>query len=395
MRVLFVAEVYAWPPTDGYRLRMANMIEGLAEVADVDLLVTDEPQRLGAAPAPPSVRVLALPEVRTGRARAWFDWLRSGVPRLMTDRSPEAARSEAQGWLADHYDAVVYSHVDSWWHYRGLVDAPEVVDFDNLEDQAIMASLRAVPTDLAGRLRWAVRAPISWWDARRWHRMQLRCAAAVDRVLVCSELDARRSGCANAVVVPNGAEPRGEAVDHRAAPTGGAYFVFVGLMSYPPNADAVRWFVAEVWPEVRRRLPGSTFRIVGRGGEVVAELAAVEGVEVRGEVEDLAPELASADVSVVPIRTGSGTRLKVAEALANGLPTVSTRLGAEGIDVVDGTHVLLADGAEEFAAACVRAATDEATRRTLVEEGSALWRDRYRWSAIRSTFAEMVEAVTS
>jgi glycosyltransferase involved in cell wall biosynthesis len=195
-------------------------------------------------------------------------------------------------------------------------------------------------------------------------------------------------------VVPNGAEPHGEPVDHVRAPGDGAVFVFVGLLSYPPNRDAVRWFATEVWASVRAELPTATFRVVGRGADGLQDVAAIPGVDLVGPVPEVGPELDRADVVVVPIRMGAGTRLKVVEAIANGVPCVSTSVGAEGIAVEDGTHVLLADSATRFAADCVRVASDTTLRAALVEAGRRLWADRYRWAAIRERFADLVEDVS-
>ena len=110
------------------------------------------------------------------------------------------------------------------------------------------------------------------------------------------------------------------------------------------------------------------------------------GVTVTGAVDDLHEEMLLADVAVVPIRFGSGTRLKVVEALANRIPVVTTTVGCEGIDVVDGEHVLIADDAAAFADACVRLAHDRVVRERLVDAGAELFESNYQWSTIRDRF---------
>ena len=188
-------------------------------------------------------------------------------------------------------------------------------------------------------------------DERRWDRTQRACAAAVDHVVVCSSLDLRRSNCPNAVVVGNGASAPEQVESDRSKLRGEhPTMFFVGALDYEPNTEAVEWFVREVLPPLRARVPSARVRIVGRGAERVGWVAEVPGVDLVGPVEDLQAEIARADVSIVPIRVGAGTRLKVVEALANHLPLVTTTVGCEGIEVTDGVDALIADDAAEFAA---------------------------------------------
>ncbi len=206
-----------------------------------------------------------------------------------------------------------------------------------------MANLRTVA-------RWAGSRAFDLVDEGRWDRIQRAAAAQVDAVVVCSELDRTRSGCPNAVVVGNGATaPVAVHPDRRELRGATPTMLFVGALDYEPNADAVDWFVREVFPLVRRRRPDAAVRIVGRGADQVGWVREVDGVELVGPVDDLAVELAGADVAIVPIRVGAGTRLKVVEALANHLPLVTTTVGCEGIDVTDDVSARLADDAEGFA----------------------------------------------
>ncbi len=128
-------------------------------------------------------------------------------------------------------------------------------------------------------------------------------------------------------------------------------------MHYFPNADAARFFVRDVLPVLRAEL-GDSFevRIVGKAPPSVRELGKVPNVTVTGYVSDLSTELARTDVMIVPLRHGSGTRLKILEAFANMIPVVSTTIGAAGLDAHDGEHLLIADTPAEFARACTRLA---------------------------------------
>ena len=117
-------------------------------------------------------------------------------------------------------------------------------------------------------------------------------------------------------------------------------------MEYHPNRSAVRFFRREVWPLLRNRQPDLVWRLVGKNPDAVRAFTSGDSrIEVSGEVEDAVRELAKAEVAVVPLLAGSGTRLKILEAWAAGTPVVSTTIGAEGLPVRDGQHLLLADGA--------------------------------------------------
>jgi glycosyltransferase involved in cell wall biosynthesis len=142
--------------------------------------------------------------------------------------------------------------------------------------------------------------------------------------------------------------------------------VFVGSMDWLPNADGVKRFVRQVWPQIRRGRPEATFQIVGRAPDAsVRRLGRMDGVEVTGSVSDVRPFLAEAAVVVVPLYVGGGTRLKIFEAMAMDKAVVSTSLGAEGLKLTPGKHIELADDPGSFAARVVELLSDDCRRRRL------------------------------
>jgi glycosyltransferase involved in cell wall biosynthesis len=150
--------------------------------------------------------------------------------------------------------------------------------------------------------------------------------------------------------------------------------VHLGTMLWPPNVDAVSWFASRIWPLVRARCGAARFVIAGakpprsiRGLSIGAP-----GVEVHGYLPDAAPLLARAGVFVAPLRTGSGMRVKILTAMAHGVPVVTTSVGCEGIQVVSGRHLLIADAPEEFADAVLRLMDDRALAGALAREARAL-----------------------
>ena len=404
MRSLCVAEAYPWPCDDGYRLRLANTIEALCSLGAVDFLCLDGSGRHRDAP-PLGVRVLSAPEGEQLPTLRWAArWMTSRAPRRLVRRNFAAARHLAPGLLDGPYDLTLVSHVDAWHAVGHLVEAPVVLDFDNLEDLALRGIRLLGPATSSGTglverargwVRWQAKSIVDRIDERRWRFVQHRAAAAVARVLVCSELDVERSGCSNVSVMPNGYELSWEPAQHRDVRDAAAVvFLFVGVLGYPPNVDAARWFATEVMPLIRAALPGACCRIVGRSADSVADLDSLEGVRVVGAVDSLRDELAGADVSVVPIRSGAGTRLKIIEAMANRLPIVSSAVGCEGLDVIDGEHLLVADGAAAFAAACVEVAGDVSLRERLITAGWERYEQRYTWPAIRAEVAALLGTIS-
>jgi glycosyltransferase involved in cell wall biosynthesis len=168
-----------------------------------------------------------------------------------------------------------------------------------------------------------------------------------------------------------------------------------GYMSYAPNLDACRWISQEVMPAVRKRLPSAVIRLVG--GFLTSELEAIDdpanGVEVIGPVPDTRPYYREADVFLMPMRAGGGTRIKALEAFATGVPIVSTTVGVEGLGAVPDSHVLIGETAEQLADAVVRALTDRELRGRLSREGRRLVESHFDWDQIAAAYERTIAEV--
>lgn len=235
---------------------------------------------------------------------------------------------------------------------------------------------------------------------RQWKRMvayETRACASFDGVLAVSEQDARvfrtELGLGNVV----GAVPTGVDTNYFATADDAARWplsmVFLGSMDWMPNIDGAVFFMEKVFPAIRARFPGTTLTIVGRNpGPPILELAAKHPeVTVTGTVPDVRPHLAGGQVMIVPLRVGGGTRIKIFEAMATGIPVVSTTIGAEGLPVEHGTHALLADTPADFAAAVGRVFEDAVLRRSLAEAARNLVARHYGWPAVTAVFEELLE----
>ena len=170
--------------------------------------------------------------------------------------------------------------------------------------------------------------------------------------------------------------------------------VFTGSMDWHPNEDAIVHFIDSILPHVRREIPGVSLSVVGRRPtERLRSIAERAGVLVTGTVDDVRPYIAEAEVYVVPLRAGGGTRLKIFEALAMAKPVVSTTVGAEGLGLTAGREFVAADDPQDFARAVVTLLRDRARRRAFGRAGRRLVEEQYSWTQVAAAFEAHCETV--
>jgi glycosyltransferase involved in cell wall biosynthesis len=215
--------------------------------------------------------------------------------------------------------------------------------------------------------------------------MEQRAAQTVDALLTVSDEDARHFealGPRSLHLVPNGVDCAAYADLPSGRDAASPVILYVGTMSWGPNAAAAEFLAKMMLPRVRAVIPEARVRIVGRdAGPPVTALRRFPGVEVTEGVPDVMPHLREAALLAVPLFSGGGTRLKILEAFAAGLPVVSTPVGCEGLRVVDGEHLVVADH-EHFADAVTTLLGDPARARRLAEQGRELVRQRYDWRSV-------------
>jgi glycosyltransferase involved in cell wall biosynthesis len=225
----------------------------------------------------------------------------------------------------------------------------------------------------------------AWFDGMRLLRYEIEAVAGADLVLTMSETDRRLLGeltpVEHVVPIPNGVDCARFAFSSEGREP--RSLLFVGFFRHEPNVEAVRHFAREVLPLIRQTHPDVLFRIVGAyPPEVVRRLGETPGIEVTGRVEDIGPYYRRSALFIAPVLQGSGTRLKLLEAMAAGCPVVSTTIGAEGLDVLDGEHALIADTPAAMAAAVARVLDDPALAAALAARARELVVARYDWDAI-------------
>jgi glycosyltransferase involved in cell wall biosynthesis len=266
------------------------------------------------------------------------------------------------------------------------------VDDDEVRTRERMARLAAASGD----------AKVSTFEAAEAKKYAIaakRYLAAFDRVAVCTANDATRLGAqfpeATFMVVPNGCAPPLAFSVRRPLQQGPLRLLLVGTFGCYANRDAAFFLCRDILPALCR-LTARQIQIdlVGSGGaETLGELALNPIIKIHDYVEDLRPLYSLADVAVVPLRAGGGTRIKILEAFAHGVPVVSTRIGAEGISVADGKHLLLADDAEAFAQACLQVKENPELACRLAARASALFHERYTPARIVDTVSALYAGI--
>lgn len=389
MNILFLSFWLPLPADNGSKLRISNLLRGLAEQHRVTLIALADPlpDALDAELTElcADVRVLPRRAYRPGSLRALVG-LFSATPRSLIDTYDPAVVAEIRRLMAaQRFDVAVVSELGMSLYVWALGDIPVLLD--DLEI-GISRSLVAVAQPGWRRLR----QQFPWLKLKFYLRRLLPRLRAV--TVVSSQERALLAEIAPAyaavTVIPNGVDT--ERIRPNPAITPQPHrLIFTGSLRYHANHDAMIWFLSQVYPLIRRRLPDVELVITGDHANL--PLPVIEGVTLTGHVPDVRPLVQSAAVSLVPLRIGGGTRLKILEALALGTPVVSTCLGAEGLAVQADEHLLLADPPARYAEAVIRLLENPSLRARLSAQGRRLVAERYDWRVIRPDWLALVAQV--
>jgi glycosyltransferase involved in cell wall biosynthesis len=386
VRVLVIDEAACVPTDSGKRIRTFELLRRLASEFEIAFAFHDDGstaadacdtlRAAGIEPMPVSRRPLR----KHGLPFAW-DLLRNlpmQHPYMAMAHRTRAMRRHVAEVIAERQADLV--HVE-WTplveNVPGASPAPVCISAHNVESE-IWDRYRE--TEPAG-----VRRAYIALQGRKVHRFEAHALGRANRVIAVSERDAERlrelAPRTPVDVVPNGVDIERFAPQPEVA-VDPDRLVFVGSLDWRPNQDAVLWFVEEILPRIAAARPRVRFDVVGRSPPEAlrARLGAVYAVELHASVRDVRPYRARAAAEVVPLRIGGGSRLKICEALAMARPVVSTRVGAEGLDVGDG--VRLADGVEEFAAAVLSTLDEPAQAAACAGRGRERILTTHAWDRI-------------
>ncbi len=394
MRILQLTPQFPWPTHQGTTLRNFNLLKALARRHEMHLFSMLAP---GDDPAAgPVSGLVASMAVAPQPARTMGDRLRDLLLSPLPDMarrlwSPAAFDELARFVQTVQPDILLIEAIEMAPYFFalrevGIRPGRAIYDAHNAET---LLQQRAARADARRPKRWPA-ALYSAIQTARLRRYEARLCRSVAGVSAVSEPDARflRSLAPQTPlqVVTNGVDMALYQPDASFPPvfTGpGPHLVFTGKMDFRPNVDAALWFAEEVMPLLRQRGVHAHFWVVGRNPHArLKPLRSREDVTITGEVPDVRPYIVRADVYVVPLLAGGGTRFKILESLALAKPVVSTTLGADGIPVVDGEHLALADAPDAFARRVMELLSHREEARAMGWRGRAFVAERFDWSVI-------------
>lgn len=307
--------------------------------------------------------------------------------------SDSVAKLLAQTLVAEPFDAVQMESIHLFRYLdtiRQSRNPPAVVlDWHNIESE-LMQRYADGNSNPAKKL-------IAARTARLLEKLENQALTSFAAHTVVSEREHEklliRNGEASIHVIPNGVDTSAYANNSTSIAGERQVLLFVGSMDYHGNSDAVLWFCREIWPQLAHQFPSLDFKIVGRDPPVSVKALAGTRIFVSGTVDDVRPYYHQAFAMLVPLRVGGGTRLKILEAMAAGVPVISTRLGAEGLDAKDQQEILLADTASEMAAS-IRGLLNQPDLALRLRAAALLLVKRdYDWSVLGKKLANVYESL--
>jgi len=400
MRLLFLTPQFPYPPHKGTTLRNYNIIAQLAQRHSIDLLSFHDTSAVPATPLTALCERLAV--VPAPRRAAWRRAVDTGLSpwpdmglRLWSPRFAE----ELRAWLADRvYDVIQLEGIElaRYAPHLSRRDSGALLVYDAHNAESLLQQ-RIAQAERAARGWWSPGAIYSAIQARKLRRFERLIGRQADRLICVSDADAAAihalDPALHPAVIANGLDTSFyERARVRPLDLPAHSLVFTGTMDYRPNVEAMLWLVDKVWPQIIAAAPDARLYIVGqRPHPRLDRLRGDPAITLTGAVDDTRPYIAGAGVYVIPLQMGGGTRFKVLEALALEVPVVSTTLGVEGFEVVDGREVLLADEADRFAQAVLTVWREPELRHALGEAGRSLVA-RYDWRVIAPLFEEVYRA---
>lgn len=405
MRLLFLSPVFPWPQDTGTRVRIARLMAALARrgheiglVSNVDARGADHVAR-----ARRELRDVRVVESRRigepvqygrmpfGRALRVGAGLLRGEP-LFSCLSYRPEFEAAVRELAPQYDHVF---VEFYFMAQNVPD--DVLASAPWRFSLVEHDISFVPKRRAFDVAPWTEKPGRWLTYRSWRRAESRALRRFETIIAMSghdrEMLLRLAPGRRIIVAPNGVDVDRFHPGARQDPTPPPGLLFVGGLGHWPNLDAVEHFIRDYMPVLRRRFPGITFTVAGQTDGWPGVQTAPPDVRFAGFVENLEPLYAACTAVVAPLRIGGGTRLKIVEAMAAGAPVVTTAVGAEGLDLVDGQTAFFAESPEEMAGALDALAGEPGLAGRISAAARNLCRERYDWDSIAAGLESEISTI--
>lgn len=386
MKILVISDVLPYPPDSGDRIRIFNLFKRLAESHEIQLisLLYDKQEyehirfleRLFSKVIP----VYCVPKPFIKHLPGLWKFGLRGIPfELYFKYQVDVQQAIREISKEFPYNILQVEHSTMAFYLRYHVprnDAHTVIDqYDIVYDQAKRIA-HYVTHPLVKARYWLFSYQMRHWEPRYVGRYDLCLCASQNDQQKLHKINPRL----NVKILPNGVDTKEiELIPERKISPN---FLFIGKMHYYPSVDAVKYFIQSVFPLIENKYPNAKFFVIGRNPPKELITLSRENIFFTGYVENLRPYYENAGVVVTPLRSGSGTRLKILEAMAMGKPVVTTSIGCEGLAVQDGVHLYIADSPEDFVRKIDILLTNKAVRRSIIFNARKLVVDKYDWDVI-------------
>ncbi len=394
VKLLFLTPQLPFPPYQGTTLRNFNILKHLAPRHEIHLLSFGAPSELENSPLREFCARIEIAPPPTRRLwRRAFETFFHPLPDMARRLDSPLLAQKLQTLLnVNRYDVVQIEGIEmahAWFNQKSKIENQKLIFDDHNAEWTLQKTAYETDRQNPKRLHGAL---YSWIQYHKLKRFERAVCLQADAVVAVSQPDADALTALDAqikpVVIPNGVDCEFYTPSDAARAEWSC--VFTGKMDFRPNVDACVWFADEILPALRAEIPRAQVALVGqKPSEQVLALRQRAGVTVTGLVPDTRPYIADAAVFVVPLRMGSGTRLKVLEAMALGKAIVSTSFGVAGIECENGRDVLIADTAPEFARAIANVMRDPERARALGRRARRLAEEKYDWRRLIPQFQEL------
>lgn len=385
MKILLVTKELPFPVNNGHRMRSINILKGIAAGNQVDVICMGQEDAMVEAKEALNAYfndltvVPATPSNLLAKVSTLIASVFSQLPYSILLRYSKQMRAKIEQLCNDtHYDCIVCDGIHM------MVNVPEVSTKVVLSEHNIESMIIKRYADIATGFK----KRFAHFEYGKMNRYEKRIWARSNTAFVCSE-DDKQMVCEvmsleQVFVVPNGVDVENYVIRDAVKKTNNS-LIYTGLMGWAPNEDAVCYFADEIYPAIKAKIPDVRFAIVGKNPkERVKSLGERDAsIQVTGFVDDIQQYMCEADIFIVPIRIGSGTRLKILEALSLQMTIVSTSIGCEGIEVTDGDNIIIRDNPQEFADAIIDILQNKADFQHLGKNGRKLVEEKYSWESIR------------
>jgi len=400
VRILFLSSWFPCPSINGAKIRVNNLLRALGQKHDVTLvafvntLPWHEVENQARVLEHIYTRVIAIPSPPTDAIRSKLGYL-SPFPRHLVARpSPAMEQAITRLVTEQEFDVVIASEVgaaDGVSYYAAKMSSlkhiPKILDCLEI---ALYLDRKLTGTwtkRLRHELTWIKASGYLRWLLRRFDACTVPSTAEYENIRPLAPANLRLE------ILPHSLDLDYLGRDPNVRPTPNS-LIYSGSLSYFPNKDAVQFFLCEILPTVRQVIPDIKFKVLGDTADFETDKWQHDpAVEFCGLFKDVRRPIRESWACIVPLRQGSGTRVKIIESMALGTPVIATRKGAQGLDVTPEENILVADDHAEFAAQTVRLLRDPALRKRLAENGRRLVEEKYDQRVIGEQFNQLVEAV--